>query len=148
MRINDEIKHCKNRIFAMLLAVPPDMAQNTVTFSYDAGGNRVSRQITVSSVKERPGETTDIKAVEEEALEDRVRITTDAGSETVCVEISDLKADERSSVRLFTAAGALLKEVDIAGEATSVSLSPYPSGVYILSVNLSGKQHGWKISVR
>ncbi len=135
-------------LLALLLTPMSAMAQNTVTFSYDAGGNRVSRQITVSSVKERPGETTDIGAVEEEPLEDRVRITTDAGSETVSVEISDLKADERSSVRLFTAAGALLKEVDIAGEATSVSLSPYPSGVYILSVNLSGKQHGWKISVR
>lgn len=35
-------------------------AQNTMTYSYDASGNRISRQITVSSVKERPGETSDI----------------------------------------------------------------------------------------
>ena len=112
----------------LLFMASPSMAQNTVTFSYDAGGNRISRQITVTSVKERSRETTDIEAAEEETLEDRVRITTDAGSETVSVLISDLKADEHGSVRLFTAAGALLKEVAIAGEATSVSLSPYPSG--------------------
>lgn len=135
-------------LLALLLTPMSAMAQNTVIFSYDAGGNRISRQITVSSVKERARETTDIEAVEEETLEGRVRITTNAGSETVSVEISDLKADEHGSVRLFTSAGALLKEVAIAGEATSVSLSPYPSGIYILSVTLGGKQHGWKISVR
>ena len=135
-------------LLALLLTPMSAMAQNTVIFSYDAGGNRINRQITVSSVKERPRETTDIEAVEEETLEGRVRITTDAGSETVSVEISDLKADEHGSVRLFTSGGALLKEVAIAGEATSVSLSPYPSGIYILSVVLNGKQHGWKISVK
>lgn len=123
-------------------------AQNTVTYSYDASGNRISRQITVSRVKERPGETSDISDVEAETLEDRVRITTDASSETVSVEISDLKADEHGSVRLFTSAGALLKEVAKAGKVTTVSLNSYPSGMYILSVTVDGKQHGWKISIR
>lgn len=123
-------------------------AQNTVTYSYDASGNRISRQITVSSVKERPGETSDISDVEAETLEDRVRITTDASSETVSVEISDLKADEHGSVRLFTSAGALLQEVAIAGKVTTVSLNSYPSGMYILSVTVDDKQHGWKISIR
>ena len=123
-------------------------AQNTVTYSYDVSGNRISRQITVSSVKERPGETTDISDVEAETLEDRMRITTDASSETVSVEISDLKADEHGSVRLFTSAGALLQEVAIAGKVTTVSLNSYPSGMYILSVTVDGKQHGWKISIR
>ena len=135
-------------LLALLLTPMSAMAQNTMTFSYDAGGNRISRQITVSSVKERPGETTDISDVEAETLEDRMRITTDASSETVSVEISDLKADEHGSVRLFTSAGALLQEVAIAGKVTTVSLNSYPSGMYILSVTVDGKQHGWKISIR
>lgn len=132
-------------LFALIVMASSVHAQS-VSFTYDASGNRVSRNITVNRVRERI--TTDVQDTASEIQEERVRLTVDSGSGVVIVDILSYKDDERCSISLFTVSGQHLRDITAVSGRTTVDLSPYPAGVYIIRATLNGKAETWKVEIR
>ncbi len=94
----------------ILLSLPTLlMAQNnSISYSYDAAGNRTGRCITVSQVKGRGA--TDIKETEDVA-ESRICITADANAGTVRVEIIGYTDTDKCHITLYNASGISLTDI-------------------------------------
>ena len=139
--------HIKTIITITLLTILPSAgnAQNSISYSYDAAGNRTGRSITVTPVKER-------NATDMDELNDvpsaRVYVTADSNSGTVKVVIVNYSDSDICHITLYDTAGTLLSDFPHAESTTLIDISDKPSGVYILQTVLNDKKDTWKIMMR
>lgn len=133
--------------FSLLLLSTAELFSQSVTYSYDASGNRVSRSISISHVRQR-GLSTDTETPKADDLSERVRVTVDANNTSVAVLIDAFKDTDRCAVSLFSVSGMHLCNIAVVSDRTVVDLSPYPSGIYIIQVSLNGKTDAWKVAIR
>ena len=120
----------------------------SVTYGYDAAGNRISRTISVRHVKER-GFATDMKTpASTDDLTGRDNVTVNNSAQTVVLQINGLKSTDKCSASLFSLTGQLLRSQSVVSGRTVFDLSPYPAGVYIIRVTLNGETDSWKVDIR
>lgn len=141
------MKTIRVTIITMLLALPiKALAQtNSISYSYDASGNRIGRSITISPVKER--DATDVADIEED-VESRICITADADAGTVRVEITGYEDTDRCRIILYDTNGIIHIDTTATEAVTIIDLNGKPAGVYVLHTVLNGKKTTWKIAYR
>ena len=83
---------------AMLLASLTSSAQS-ITYSYGAAGNRVSRGLTVSRMRKQERKT--LNLADGNNLEGKVRLTGDSRTGSVTVEIIGHRTGDRCEVSLY-----------------------------------------------
>ena len=130
---------------AMLLASLTSSAQS-ITYSYDAAGNRVSRGLTVSRMRKQEKKTLNLAAGNN--LEGKVRLTGDSRTGSVTVEIIGHRTGDRCEVCLYALSGENLLQLQLSEPSVTFSLGAYPDGIYIVSVTLNGESEAWKITKR
>ena len=130
---------------AMLLASLTSSAQS-ITYSYDAAGNRVSRGVTVSRMRKQEKKT--LNLADGNNLEGKVRLTGDSRTGSVTVEIIGHRTGDRCEVSLYALSGENLLQLQPSESSVTFSLGPYPDGIYIVSVTLNGESEAWKITKR
>lgn len=130
---------------AMLLASLTSSAQS-ITYSYDAAGNRVSRGLTVSRMRKQEKKT--LNLADGNNLEGKVRLTGDSRTGSVTVEIIGHRTGDRCEVSLYALSGENLLQLQLSEPSVTLSLGAYPDGIYIVSVTLNGESEAWKITKR
>lgn len=130
---------------AMLLASLTSSAQS-ITYSYDAAGNRVSRGVTVSRMRKQERKT--LNLADGNDLEGKVRLTGDSRTGSVTVEIIGHRTGDRCEVCLYALSGENLLQLQLSEPSVTLSLGAYPDGIYIVSVTLNGESEAWKITKR
>ena len=130
---------------AMLLASLTSSAQS-ITYSYDAAGNRVSRGVTVSRMRKQEKKT--LNLADGNNLEGKVRLTGDSRTGSVTVEIIGHRTGDRCEVSLYALSGENLLQLQLSEPSVTLSLGAYPDGIYIVSVTLNGESEAWKITKR
>ena len=130
---------------AMLLASLTSSAQS-ITYSYDAAGNRVSRGVTVSRMRKQEKKT--LNLADGNNLEGKVRLTGDSRTGSVTVEIIGHRTGDRCEVCLYALSGENLLQLQLSEPSVTFSLGAYPDGIYIVSVTLNGESEAWKITKR
>ena len=130
---------------AMLLASLTSSAQS-ITYSYDAAGNRVSRGVTVSRMRKQEKKT--LNLADGNNLEGKVRLTGDSRTGSVTVEIIGHRTGDRCEVSLYALSGENLLQLQPSEPSVTFSLGAYPDGIYIVSVTLNGESEAWKITKR
>lgn len=130
---------------AMLLASLTSSAQS-ITYSYDAAGNRVSRGVTVSRMRKQEKKTLNLADGNDQ--EGKVRLTGDSRTESVTVEIIGHRTGDRCEVSLYALSGENLLQLQPSEPSVTFSLGSYPDGIYIVSVTLNGESEAWKITKR
>lgn len=128
---------------AMLLASLTSSAQS-ITYSYDVAGNRVSRGLTVSRMRKQERKT--LNLADGNDLEGKVRLTGDSRTGSVTVEIIGHRTGDRCEVSLYALSGEDLLQLQLSEPSVTFSLGAYPDGIYIVSVTLNGESEAWKIT--
>lgn len=111
------------------------MAQTPArVFTYDAAGNRIAMGVPVSQAPRKTDDSV------EEKLADIVSFTTHPDGH---IRIHVLKEDEDLpySARVYTTSGQIVAKIpSTKSPVSSINLSSYPSGVYIVEV-IIGERH-------
>ncbi len=138
----------------------PAGAQNTVTYGYDAAGNRTSRNKTITmarsgqSVKrDSTTVTTEVKAAvtepevfEEKLSEMKIIIYPNPTQGLLRVDISGAEIPAGARIYLYNSGGGLLRQWNNISGYNTIDISAQPAGSYLMRIVLDGKNAStWKI---
>jgi hypothetical protein len=123
------------------------LSQNIV-YSYDAAGNRILRKYVTATLTRSAiasPEQLDSTNVEAGIGEQKVTIYPNPTHGVIVVGISNYDPSLSTQFTLFTPDGKKIKTFSAQGERTSVEMSSYPSGWYLLRVDLGDNHMEFKI---
>ena len=130
-------------ISAMLLISMGSMAQ-AISYSYDAAGNRVKREIVIQRSPSRsPMDLNHYTDNMSDGL--RVKIYPSDGGFLRVVVIGNGSITD-CIVEVYNTSGMKLNAKAIENGQALIDLSNYRNGVYILRINVNDKQTSWKIT--
>lgn len=118
------------------------MAQ-TLSYSYDAAGNRVKREIVLNANKS-PQQTNETLFMERLSDFD-IKIYPNPTKGQLKVEISNLEKDDECTFLLFSLAGMQILSKQVSEPTMDLDLSGHPNGIYILQIIINGTNTIWKI---
>lgn len=120
-------------------------AQEKMTFSYDAAGNRVSRVMVLakSSAKSQQA-VPQSQSLFDEVGGKQVKLYPNSSSGHVLVEMLG-KGDASANLSVYNISGMQVFSEQMQGERLDVDLSSNPSGIYILTIEVDGEKQSWKI---
>ncbi len=112
-----------------------------LSYSYDAAGNRISRTIYLGlkSADVQQPEFTETIAKKE------IKIYPNPVESLLSVSIAGLGNETVSECLIYTLAGALVKREKIRSELTTLDMSSFSSGTYVLQILIDGEKSVWKI---
>jgi hypothetical protein len=124
--------------------------QNTISYHYDAAGNRVERTIVLhaSSTKSTQADTTSQTkedVLEEKMGEQKVLIYPNPTKGQLLVEISGYDQEAASGLYLYNLSGTLLQSKSPVTGSDLLDLSAFPMGTYVLKIVLGNKKSEWKV---
>ena len=122
------------------------------TYSYDSGGNRVSKRIiVVSNAKGMQGffhdeeETTDVRSIQEDDGGISIIATDD---NRVTVSISEVAWSGSMTVTMYGTDGRQVLSRQSNEQTTQVDMSSLPSGVYVLTVKTGRRMKTWRMTIQ
>lgn len=127
--LNDEINELKDKEASK---------KDSIVFTYDANGNRVSREI----VFERMSKPDKSPTANPPLTYDLFPNPT-SGQFTLVLR--EHKSGEKFHAGLFTMTGVPIDERDITGNQTTFDLSAHPPGIYLLEVDGPDGHQSWKV---
>ena len=123
-----------------------------VAYSYDSGGNRVSKRIiVVSNAKGMQGffpdeeETTDVRSIQEDDGGISIIATDD---NRVTVSISEGAWSGSMTVTMYGTDGRQVLSRQSNEQTTQVDMSSLPSGVYVLTVKTGRRMKTWRMTIQ
>ena len=122
-------------------------AQNTVSYGYDAAGNRISRVIYVPGLKSASVEEEEQPAsVYSEMLADiELKIYPNPTDGLLNVEIHNLPDGKTADIRVYNLSGQMLVSRGKVAGFTDIDLSGQPQGTYLMKITAGEYQTEWKI---
>jgi len=123
-------------------------SQNTVSYGYDAAGNRISRVITLSTLRssneEQPKSEEEVYS---EVLKDfTVKIYPNPTKGELTVDIAQLPKGKTASLRLYNAQGKfILQKTGLSGGSERLNISKQPKGIYLMKIATKDASTEWKI---
>jgi len=124
------------------------LSQTTIKYSYNNAGHRVARHvITLASADDTTQSASRDKqeTFEETVGEQKVIIYPNPTQGELTVEIQGNTENAETNIYLYSLSGTLLTRKNSTGSTTTLDLSAYPAGTYVLKVMLNGKVSEWKI---
>ncbi|MDR0560369.1 MAG: T9SS type A sorting domain-containing protein [Prevotellaceae bacterium] len=142
-----------------------NLTAQSLNYNYDASGNRTKRYVPVatksrstdtalykpaadsSAIKNIDDSYGDVPALEtgEKSDELDVKVYPNPTSETLEVEIINLKTNGKAQLEIYTFAGQLIKRIDRVQSRQIIDLSDCASGIYLLQIIADGKTVSVKI---
>ena len=132
-------------ILFLTVAAVPSLAQQggTVSFNYDANGNRVLRQIEIGGGRGEAATAT-IGATEAHGpLE--VTLYPNPTEGRFSVGVDNAVENTRLQAVLYTAAGTVVSCKALSGDRIDFDLSGHTAGVYVLRIETGGETRTWKV---
>ncbi len=135
-------------VFLLVVAKTGVQAQESISYGYDAAGNRIARVINMTPLRSAP-ENTEEKVQSSplnEILDDfKIRIYPNPTKGLLAVEIAPLPEEPQSDIGIWNSQGQLIIRQKITLEKMSFDLSDQPSGIYFLKIYLKEQETVWKI---
>ena len=121
--------------------------QVTVSYTYDAAGRRIERNIIVlNSANTDLGDAQTKNAVLTDSLgNQKVLIYPNPTKGELKVEIQGYQKDIKITINLYSLTGKLLQTQNPISNTFSLDLSGYATGTYLLKIVLGDKVSDWKI---
>jgi len=132
-----------------------------VTYTYDATGNRIRREIILKSaeIPQDSAAVSQIPVIGEEpkavdfgnpALEEtfnelQVSLYPNPTQGAVYFKLNRLPEDEKPELELWGPTGTLIGKSKITGLVTRINLWEKPAGIYLVKTTLEGQPVTWKI---
>ena len=158
------MKHLNSVIIAIFLAVSLQAISqepNTVIFSYDASGNRITRETiyfppkSEKPVKGPKEDTTGITNPDVLKTE-IVKHTANVGTITINIfpnptggmfkiVFEGWEKETKAGLHLHTLSGTEVKKIETLEQETNIDITSQPKGTYILTVIVNGKKETWKV---
>jgi len=152
-------------LFACCVMLSSTECFATITFTYDAAGNRTKRENVIHMGARQANideyeQTTDIfdeqtadifneqitDIFKEELPEMKISIAPNPTRGILHVAISNAKTLQGAEIRIFNPQGRLIKQVNDVFEMTTLDISTQPNGMYIMQIVLNNKEIStWKI---
>ena len=123
-------------------------AQNTIYYSYDDNGNRVTRSIALkksSAVTDSAYEETEKEIFKDEIGEIHISIYPNPTKGNLVVEVSGTSTEALIEYGIYSATGTILKKQIVSDPQFNIDFTNQPCGMYILKLNIEGKISEWKI---
>ena len=124
-----------------------------ISFSYDKGGNRTSRNIISLKkalvINTRPDSAQYASLVNDSLkytdLNQQVKIYPNPTKGQLQTELSGFDFTQKSGIYVYGPTGTLLLQIAPAKPSDVIDLSAYPSGIYIMRIIIGDKVSEWKI---
>lgn len=146
------MKHKVLLLLAFLFLNFSLLSGQTIHYDYDDSGNRQIRYIVLGKGNASSAEFSkkyeeEVKAVkyEDEQEEFTVKIYPNPTRSNLTVKITGLLPDETVNYKLFTQSGLLLIQKIKNSHQFSIDMDSYPSGLYLLNLEVQDKISHWKI---
>jgi hypothetical protein len=121
-------------------------AQSSVSYGYDAAGNRISRTIVFSQLRNAVLETQEETPVYSEVLKElEIRIYPNPTDGLLKVEILNMEEKQSATVSLYSLSGKLILSRDRISGSTELDISSHATGTYILRIFAGESRTEWKI---
>jgi hypothetical protein len=121
-------------------------SQNTVSYGYDAAGNRISRTIIIPSLKSSPKSQDEPPVIYSEMLSDiEVKIYPNPTDGLLKVEISNLPKEKTADILLYNLSGDLITSLRKIDNITDINIGSQPAGIYLMKIVAGEYQTQWKI---
>lgn len=123
-----------------------DLRAQSVSYAYDASGNRVSREVVLSQAK--PLTESDVSSVAEVFQTLQVHVCADGSSGRVEITIIGADGEELSSASAtaFTTGGHRIVSAAFASDGIAyIDLNTRPAGVYLIRVRCGRYDQTWRI---
>ncbi len=118
----------------------------TVSFAYDANGNRISRTINMSEYyRGVSSDTTSAECLTDNISDCDVSIFPNPAKERVSLKLASYKDDKKITATLYSPVGIRIERKEICSDMTSFDLSALSSGTYILELSDFNEKRIWKI---
>lgn len=123
-------------------------AQNSVSYSYDAAGNRVRRELVVPAPRAKAMlQSLEMHGTSYSDVIDShsVQIKQDDENEVLKVSVLGLKSSDKCTFGVYTASGVQALLSDVKSESVEIDISSLPSGIYMMRVAINETGKTWKI---
>ena len=122
-------------------------------YDYDSCGNRVCRRVVVIPVNtlrnlSQPVENTIDSCYHEKVCSCSCKIYPNPTTGQIHLDIEDLTTTFQGEAALYNANGAFLRNYKISASHNIFDFSDFPSGIYIMRLNINTKSEEWKIIKR
>ena len=120
------------------LKTAPITRNDSIVFTYDANGNRISRSLTFKKIISPARDRTAMMETDYELFPNP---TSDAFT-----IVQKAQPNESSShATLLTASGVIIETKELNGDKASFDLSGKPDGVYLLEIDSPEGRHAWRV---
>lgn len=133
----------KRLILGLFFILPLSVFSQTLSYSYDAMGNRIAREIVMSKSAAPPKDTTSY--VSEVFSERTVKIYPNPTKGQLKVNISIQEGQEAPVLKIYSSSGQLIHSVKATSSITSLDISSHPNGLYLLHIIIGKEESTWKI---
>lgn len=121
-------------------------AQSKIVFTYDAAGNRKTREIVLGKSSAAISDSTSIiEPVSELMDEMKITIYPNPTQGKLSVEITNMPQDAAGEITIHDIEGKLMQKMKDLKTLSKLDLSTYPTGMFILSIRIGQKVSEWKI---
>ena len=111
-----------------------------LTYSYDAAGNRICREIVLSRSIETPQEP-----ITEKIAEKQIKIYPNPTHGLLKVEIDGWEQSDNCTMVVYNQGGVQVETVKVSSPITEMDLSRSSNGLYILLISINENNTSWKI---
>lgn len=132
-------------LLLIFLTMPLYMiGQNKIKYSYDDAGNKIKREIVLSSLKSAIS-SDQITSFIEEVADQKIIIYPNPTKGQLTIEITDPENTVTGNLTIFNLRGQVIAKEQISSTRTSIDISTEPRGAYILHININEETSAWKI---
>lgn len=117
-------------------------AVGQISYSYDLAGNRVKREIVMSSLAPKNSLVTGFTEV---LAKKNIRIYPNPTKGHLRVEVVGYDSTDKCLLQVFNATGALIINKKATLPFTEINITNQPNGIYLLQITLNGENTKWKI---
>lgn len=133
-------------LFSFLIFFSITIQAQKISYEYDMAGNRIARKVVYidnpSHAKEHIEETVPIV---DQLGERKITVYPNPTRGSLAVEITGGDQKDQMTLSLFSSQGVQLQNIKTTGVTTPVNMSAYPSGWYILRIQVGDKMTELKI---
>lgn len=133
----------KKLFLFFIIAMPFPVLGQTLSYSYDAMGNRIAREIVITRNAAPQRDTTICFT---EVLNERaIKIYPNPTKGMLKVNIPLQEGQESPILKLYSSSAQLVRSVKATSESTSLDISSQPNGLYLLHIIIGKEESTWKI---
>lgn len=139
------MKNIKAKIllFSLLSCSLGISAQTKISYSYDAAGNRVKREIVMVKTQNQAKQTS--ASYSDMVAERQIKISPNPTKGNLRIEVIDGASFEKGEVEVYSLDGIKFISAPIFNKVAMVDICQGANGIYILRVSIDGSITSWKI---